>query len=249
MKTECYTPGHTPNATDFMARRTLQSHGGFFQPQLSAGLSVLDCGCGPGSITQGLAAAVNPGNVVGVDFSESQIETAKKNAAERRIKNLQFMTASGYALPFEAASFDCIFSHALFEHLSNPGKALSEFHRVLKPGGTVGVCSPDWGGFILSPPSAELSEAIEAYTGLQTKNGGDVHVGRKLGIYLTSAGFHSVQMRARYECYSSLDLIGEYLALQLKQQGHDKHANALSAWSQSQGGLFAQTWIAAIGRK
>jgi len=159
------------------------------------------------------------------------------------------MTASCYALPFAAASFDCVFSHALLEHLSNPSKALSEFHRILKPGGTVGICSPDWGGFIFSPPSTELSDAIEAYTRLQTKNGGDVFVGRKLGVYLTSAGFHSVKMQSRYECYSSLDLIGEYLALQLKQKGHDKYAKALLAWSKSQGGLFAQTWVAAIGRK
>jgi hypothetical protein len=44
---------------------------------------------------------------------------------------------------------------------------------VLKPGGVIGVCSPDWGGFVLAPPSARLSEAIEAYTSLQTRNGGD----------------------------------------------------------------------------
>jgi ubiquinone/menaquinone biosynthesis C-methylase UbiE len=249
MKSESYTPGHTANATDFMSKRTLQSHGAFFQQYLSSGLSVLDCGCGPGSITQGIVAAVHPGKVVGVDFGESQIERAKKDVAEHNIKNVEFIAASCYSLPFEDAAFDCVFSHALLEHLSDSKKALMEFHRVLKPGGVIGICSPDWGGFILSPPSTELSEAIEAYTKLQTKNGGDVFVGRKFGIYMASAGFVSVQMQARYECYPSLNFIGEYLAVQLRQKGDDKHADTLLAWSKSQNGLFAQTWVSAIGRK
>jgi ubiquinone/menaquinone biosynthesis C-methylase UbiE len=51
MSTNRYTPGHTSNATDFMSRRSVQSHGAFFMPHLTNGLSVLDCGCGPGSIT------------------------------------------------------------------------------------------------------------------------------------------------------------------------------------------------------
>jgi SAM-dependent methyltransferase len=249
MKTEFYTPGHTANATDFMARRTFQSHGEFFRSHLLHGNSILDCGCGPGSITLGIAEAIEPAKVTGIDFGESQIEKARDNATERRIKNAEFIVASCYKLPFADASFDCIFSHALFEHLVEPQKALSEFHRVLKPGGFVGICSPDWGGFIFSPSSTELTAAIEAYKELQTRNGGDVLAGRKLGFYLASSKFVSIQMQARYECYPSLNLIGEYLALQLEQKGEHKHAQTLRVWSRNEGGLFAQAWISAIGQK
>ena len=49
MQSESYTPGHSQYAADFMAKRTLESHGSFFVPYLQPGLSVLDCGCGPGS--------------------------------------------------------------------------------------------------------------------------------------------------------------------------------------------------------
>ncbi len=105
------------------------------------------------------------------------------------------------------------------EHLTFPGKALAEFHRVLKPGGAIGLCSPDWDGFVVAPPSPELDTALSAYRMLQTKNGGDVLAGRKLGSYLSAAHFHSVRMQARYECYSTLPLIGDYLALQLHQAG------------------------------
>jgi hypothetical protein len=101
----------------------------------------------------------------------------------------------------------------------------------------------------LAPPSDALTEAITAYTTLQTKNGGDVYVGRKLGLYLSEAGFSSVQVSARYECYPSLSFIGEYLALQLKQSGYAQLSAALIEWSKNSSGLFAQAWISAIGKR
>jgi SAM-dependent methyltransferase len=249
MSAELYTPGHTSNASDFMAKRSLQSHGQFFQDHLTPGAAVLDCGCGPGTITLGIARAVQPGRVTGVDFGASQIERANARAATEAVGNVTFRVADCYALPFESNAFDRIFSNALLEHLSDPVRALKECHRTLKPGGIIGVCGPDWGGFLLSPPSAELTRAVEAYTNLQTRNGGDVHVGRKLGVHLAAAGFEAVQMSARYECYPSRELIGEFLALQLEQQGDAQSAQTLRRWSKVEGGMFAQSWVEAVARK
>ena len=244
-----YSPGHSRNATDFMANRTLESHGQFFAAYLSAGVSVLDCGCGPGTITVGLAEKVRPGRVVGVDIGNSQIARALATAAERGVKNLNFQVADCYSLPFDDESFDRIFCHALIEHLPEPVRGLMELHRVLKPGGLVGICSPDWGGFVLAPPSQNLARAVAAYESLQRSNGGDVQAGRKLGVHLEAAGFGNVEMSARYECYSSLASIAEYLAIQLVREGEDEAGETLRSWSMSAGGLFAQSWISAVGRK
>jgi ubiquinone/menaquinone biosynthesis C-methylase UbiE len=249
MNTETYTPGHTKNATDFMSKRTLESHGQFFVKYLRKGMSVLDCGCGPGTITLGIASAVAPEAVTGIDDGESQIETARSNAAARHVENVTFQTASCYSLPFADSSFGCVFCHALMEHVSAPAKALKEMHRVLKPGGYVGICSPDFGGLLLAPPSDELATAISAYTSMQKANGGDLLIGHKFGAYLSEVGFRDIHMSARYECYPSLTFIGEYLALQLQQKGHKKHARTLLEWSKSRGGMFAQAWVSAIGRK
>ena len=249
MSAELYTPGHTANASDFMAKRTLASHGQFFLPYLTPGVSVLDCGCGPGTITLGIARAVQPGPVTGVDFGASQIERATARASAEAVENVTFRVADCYDLPFESNAFDRIFSNALLEHLSDPVRALKALHRTLKPGGVIGICSPDWGGFLLSPPSVELARAVEAYTSLQAKNGGDVQVGRKLGLHLAAAGFEGVQMSARYECYPSRELIGEYLALQLEHQGDSQSAQTLRTWSGIEGGLFAQAWVSAVARK
>jgi SAM-dependent methyltransferase len=244
-----YTPGHSRNATDFMARRSLRSHGAFFLPYLTPGVSVLDCGCGPGTITLGIAERVAPAQVIGIDFAASQIEQATANAASATVRDVSFRTADCHELPFEDGHFDRVFSHALMEHLPDPVRAVRELYRVLAPGGVIGVCSPDWGGFLLAPPSAALSHAIAAYTSLQSRNGGDVEVGRKLGVYLASAGFGEVRMTARFECYPSLGIIGEYLALPLEREGDVPSAEELRAWSKSEGGMFAQAWVSATGRK
>ena len=249
MKTESYTPGYSQNTTDFMSRRTVESHGQFFLPYLSSGVSVLDCGCGPGSITMSIASLVAPGKVVGVDSEATQVEKANSVAANCGVSDVEFQKADAYALPFGEANFDRVFSHALIEHLANPQRAISEMLRVLKPGGHLGVCSPDWGGFILSPPSDELVEAVEAYTSLQTKNGGDVQAGRKLGSYLKFVGGKDIKMSARYECYPSLEVIGEYLALQLERSGDLLSAKVFRNWSHNEGGMFAQCWVSCIARK
>jgi SAM-dependent methyltransferase len=245
---ESYTPGYSRNAVEFMSKRSLGSHGEFFSAYLAAGVSVLDCGCGPGSITLGIAERIHPGRVVGIDVNAPQIARAADMAASTSLANVTFRTADCYALPFARDSFDRIFSHALFEHLLHPVLALKELRRTLKPGGIIGVCSPDWGGFILSPPSRELSEAIAAYTALQNRNGGDVEAGRKLPVHFADANFEVMQISARYECYPSPQPIAEYLALQLERDGDQSSAQTFRAWSRN-GGMFAQAWVSVVGRK
>lgn len=49
---EQYTPGYSTNAVNFMAHRTLDSHAAFFKPYLKPGIKLLDCGCGPSTITR-----------------------------------------------------------------------------------------------------------------------------------------------------------------------------------------------------
>ncbi|MDR4468488.1 MAG: methyltransferase domain-containing protein [Nitrospira sp.] len=249
MGNEVYTPGHTPNAAAFMARRTWASHGQFFAPYLPEAQDVLDVGCGPGTITVGMASQIKTGTVWGIDTNVAQIEQAQESAAAQQIGNAHFQVGSCYALPFEDASFDRVFCHALLEHLATPHKALAEYFRVLKPGGIVGVCSPDWDGLLLAPASPELTEAADAYARLQEANGGDLRIGHKLGTYLMETGFQEVHMQARYECYPSLPFIAQYLALQLERNGQDTHAHTFRSWCEHEGGLFAQAWVSAIGMK
>ena len=138
---------------------------------------------------------------------------------------------------------------ALHQQLALPQDRVTEFHRVLKPEGSLGVCSPDWGGFLIAPPSAQLTAAIDEYKNLQIANGGDVYVGRKLSRLLDDTGFEDTAMHARYEVYESLELIGEYLAIQLEDAGETAHASTLRRWTAGPNGMFAQAWVWCTARK
>ena len=80
-----YTHGYDARFVERLQRRTVERAADFFLPHLKSGMSLLDCGCGPGSITVGLAEVVAPGEVVGIDIETSQVETARSHAG--RIQN------------------------------------------------------------------------------------------------------------------------------------------------------------------
>ena len=120
------------------ARRTGQV-AAFLAPHLRAGMRLLDCGCGPGSITVDLAQAVAPGDTIGIDLREDALVQARALARERRIATVAFQAASVYQLPFPDGSFDAAFACAVLQHLAAPLVALQEIRRVLKPGGVIGV--------------------------------------------------------------------------------------------------------------
>lgn len=245
---EAYTPGYSSNAVDFMARRTAESHAAFVLPLLKPRQRLLDCGCGPGGITVGLAQRVAPGEVVGIDVGGPQLERARERANAVGAK-ASFREANVYALPFSEGQFDGVFSHALFEHLAEPLRALGEIRRVLKAGGFVALRSPDWGGFVLHPWSEQIASALADYQALQRANGGDVHAGCKLSGWLRAAGFQRVHPSAAYEIYPDTTLIAEYLAEQLDAKGKHDSAAILRSWAKEPDAMFAQAWFEAVGFK
>jgi SAM-dependent methyltransferase len=244
-----------------MMRRHAARDAAFLLPHLKPGMSLLDCGCGPGTISLGLAEAVAPGRVVGVDLNAGQIEGASKLAQDRGMTNLGFEAASVYQLPFPDHSFDAVFSHALFEHLGEPQAALQEIRRVLRPGGIVGLSSPDWSGNLIAPRDPEVERAIEVFKAIQQRNGGDPYVGRELGRLLQEAGFSRVRLSAMYDCYEDVPLVAELLARQI-EEGVGKQVvsgpglgrgdvaglcRSLREWANRSVILFAQTFVDVVG--
>ncbi len=258
---ETYTPGYSEVAVRYMQRRHAARDAAFLLPLLKPGMMLLDCGCGPGTITIGLAEAVAPGSVVGVDLEPSQIAIAERTAREHGLTNVRFQTASAYQLPFPDRSFDVVFSHALFEHLAEPLDALLEVRRVLRPGGIAAIASPDWSGNLMAPPDAEAERAVAVFQAIQRRNGGNPHVGRELGRLAREAGFARIRVTAIYDCYEdpalAADLLAEQIEINVGKQivsgpGLDRAevgelCRALLAWSRNPTVLFAQTFVEVIG--
>src|SRR6516165_8360661 len=107
------------------ARRT-GGAAAFLAPQLRAGMRLIDCGCGPGSITVDLARAVAPGDAIGIDLRADALAQGRTLARERGIANVAFQAASVYQLPYTDGSFDAAFACAVLQHLAAPIAALRE---------------------------------------------------------------------------------------------------------------------------
>ena len=76
-------------------------------------------------------------SVTGIDISEILTEKAQECADKRGLENVHFQHADALNLPFENDTFDAVFGVAVTALVPDSQKALSEYHRVVRPGGTV----------------------------------------------------------------------------------------------------------------
>jgi len=100
---------------------------------------ILDVGCGDGALSY-LLAGKTGAFVIGIDSSDEAINFAKKKT--ENAKNVDFMKASAYYLPFKRDSFDYVISLDVIEHLRKPEKMLAEIKRVFNGQGKVIITTP-----------------------------------------------------------------------------------------------------------
>ena len=135
--------------------------------RLQPGESVLDIGCGTGSLAIAAAGHAGPGNVIGIDPSPEMIARARQKAA-RRSADVTFEVAYAQSLPFPDARFDVVLSTVMLHHIPREGReaALREVRRVLKPGGR--LLAVDFG----TDPSGKkgLLGHIHGHGGLSSRN-------------------------------------------------------------------------------
>ncbi len=179
---------HVDVIQDQYALRQADSVVGFFIERLKPGMSVLDCGCGPGTITQGIAQIVAPGKVIGCDLEPGMIERADSLAEGANLENLSFQVDNILDLSFEDNTFDAVISCAVTEHLSEPVKAMSELGRVVKPGGIVGITRTDWAANMIAPPCSAVDRFLELFERGFHLQGGTMNGGKNLPGMLQEAG-------------------------------------------------------------
>jgi len=192
-----------------LAKRTASQEAAHLLPHLRAGMHVLDAGCGPGPITLGLAAAVAPGEVVGIDLQPSLVEHARALAVQHGVVNVRFEVANIYDLPFPDGSFDAAFSNRVLQQLREPVRALAELRRVLRPGGIAGVCDLDYGGRLIAPETS-LQKCYSLLERVQPHIGANFYIGRHHRRLLLEAGFMRTEAGASIRSAGSLEETREF---------------------------------------
>jgi SAM-dependent methyltransferase len=234
----------------------------FLLPHLRPDMAVLDCGCGPATITIGLAEAVPHGLVVGVDLERSGLGEARRYAAAIGRESAAYAAADGRRLPFRDATFDAVFCHSVLETVDDPARVVNELWRVTKLGGVVGAASVEYGGIILG--GAQPTGPRRFYTIRQqlwrAAGIADPQMGRRLRGLFQSAGFERVEAFADYISYGTRERV-EIFARERQEECRDaalgdavrrygiaspeellELASAWEEWGKDPGAFFAFAW-------
>jgi len=142
----------------------------------------LEIGAGTGYFTLNLLRAGVIESAVATDISQGMLDELS-GSADRLGLEVETALCEATELPFEDASFDLVFGHAVLHHLPDLDGAFAEFHRVLRPGGALAFCgepsrhgdrlaslpkraalaaAPAWRRLVRARPRLELENEEEA---------------------------------------------------------------------------------------
>ncbi len=200
--TGTYTHGHHESVLRSHRWRTAENSAGYLLPHLSAGQTLLDVGCGPGTITVDLAQRIAPGQVTALEMNDGALGLARAEAQARGVRNLTFVVSDVHRLDLPDDGFDVVHAHQVLQHVSDPVLALREMRRVCKPGGVVAVRDSD-AAFTWFPSLPELDEWLALYQAAARANGGEPDAGRRLLSWARQAGFTGVAPSTSTWCYAT----------------------------------------------
>ena len=200
---QSYTMGYSEEFQVILRRRSAANNAAHLLPKLRPGMRLLDVGCGPGTISMGLASAVAPGEFVGIDIEASQIEMANAAASAGGHSNAVFQVGDALNLPYEDNSFDVVHSHAVLMHIPDASGAAAEMFRVLKPGGLISCRDVILSSCFTEPRLGDFRSAWKIFGELLVANGGHPEMGKEFKGLLHSTGFDDVTAIASFECFSA----------------------------------------------
>jgi ubiquinone/menaquinone biosynthesis C-methylase UbiE len=162
---------------------------------LATDSDVLEAGCGPGFVTQRLLEHVRDGSVTALDVDSAMLAHARELVATSH--RARFLEASAVATGLPDAAFDVVVARFLLQHLPDVPAALTEFRRVLRPGGRLIVVDGDNDFSLLFDPEPPFyRELMDAVASVHRRHGGDSRIGRRLPRLLDDAGFAALAVDA-----------------------------------------------------
>ncbi len=192
-----------------MTARSHEIYADFLLPHIGADTRLVDVGCGSGELSMALASVV--ASLVGVDNDADEIGAARRAAADAETDNATFVVGSAYDLALPDGETDAVIAHSVLEAVDNPGAAIVEARRVLRPGGILGVASVAYDGLILGGPHEVLTRRFyEIRQRLWAAEGADPYLGRRLRGLLLTNGFVDVEATTLAVSYGTIAAVREF---------------------------------------
>ncbi|MCI1747424.1 MAG: methyltransferase domain-containing protein [Acidipropionibacterium sp.] len=201
-----YTHGYEAPVLAAHATRTAESSAGYLLPHLRPGMSLLDVGCGPATITLDLASRLRPGRVIGVDASAQVLDAARAEAARRGDATTSFQQADATSLPFPDGSFDVVHAHQVLQHLADPVAALAEMARVA--GSLVAVRDVEYRTMSWYPDVPGLGLWLDTYRQIARANNAEPDAGRYLKAWARAAGLTDLSVGVSAWTYADPASVG-----------------------------------------
>ena len=198
-----YTHGHAEPVLRSHRWRTAENSAAHLLPHLRPGATLLDVGCGPGTITVDLARRVAPGQVIAVEVDDAALDLAREQASSQGQTSIGFVVSDAQDLDLPDDSVDVVHAHQVLQHLGDPVQALREMRRVCRPGGVVAVRDSDYGAFTWWPAVPELDEWLALYRQAARDNGAEPDAGRRLLSWARAAGFSDVTATSSTWCFAT----------------------------------------------
>ena len=198
-----YTMGFSEEMLESLRRYTAEASAAYLLPYLRPGLRVLDLGCGPGTISAGLAKAIEPGELHGVDMEESQIDLARETVKWHGVDNAIFHVGDATNMPFEDGFFDIAHCHNVLMHIPDTAAVLAEVKRVLKPGGIIGCREMICESCFSHPDFGVLRHSWSMFEDLLEADEGHPQIGKDLKGHIIDAGFANARVTMSCDIYST----------------------------------------------
>ncbi len=205
-----YTMGYDDEMNRYMNRRSAQTNAAYLLPHLKPGMRLLDIGCGPGTISIGLAESVTPGEFIGIDTEESQVILATGSARDKGLQNATFHVADAMDLPFPSDHFDVVHCHTVLMHIPDTQAVLKEVKRVLRSGGIIGAREYVGESSFFTPDFGCLDRVFPMYSALVSANGGHPQIGKQLKGILDELGFVGGAAYGSFESNGSADAVASF---------------------------------------
>ncbi|KFY71601.1 hypothetical protein V499_08190 [Pseudogymnoascus sp. VKM F-103] len=186
-----YTTDHASSVLQTHKWRTVANSAAYLLPYLKPGMTILDVGCGPGSISIDIARLVPGSHVTGIDVADP-LNEARDSAAAIGVTNVVFKVGDIHALDFPDASFDVVHAHQVLQHISDPVLALREMRRVAKPGGI--VAARESASMAWFPESEGITAWRDLTARVSRAKGGNPHPGSGIHSWAREAGFEKSQV-------------------------------------------------------